>query len=252
MTIDDFFRRIDEDKLTSAGRALALIWWSGRENPAVGLNTREICDVLERNGHPKQNVSRMEANLERSRATAKAGTSRWRLHPRTRKELNNRFSGVATARPLPDPTDSVLPRELFASTRGYLEKVVFQLNASYDHGLFDCCNVMCRRVLETLLIEVYEAAGRASEIKDADGNFFMFAKLLGNFEKDSAYHPGRNALKGLRDFKALGDLSAHNRRFNARKDDIDRVRDGLRVAAEELLSLAGLIPTRANRDIVPE
>jgi hypothetical protein len=42
-------------------------------------------------------------------------------------------------------------------------------------------------------------------------------------------------MKGLRDLKQIGDLSAHNRRFNARQNDIDRVRDGLRVAAEELL-----------------
>ena len=47
-------------------------------------------------------------------------------------------------------------------------------------------------------------------------------------------------MKGLRDFKNLGDLSAHNRRFNARKEDIDRVRDGLRVIVEELVHLANL------------
>ena len=45
---------------------------------------------------------------------------------------------------------------------------------------------------------------------------------------------------GLNAFKKLGDLSAHNRRFNADADDIKRVRDDLRVAAEELLHLANL------------
>lgn len=247
MTIDNFFSKIDSDQLTTVERALALLWWIGRENPAVGLSAREICEVLERNGHPKQNVSRLQSNLAKDRATAKAGSDCWRLHPRSRKELDETFSGVATARSAPLATDSVLPRELFDSTRGYLEKVVYQLNASYDNGLFDCCAVMCRRVLETLLIEVYEAAGRAAKIKDSDGHFLMFAGLLGHFEKDATYHPGRNTLKGLRDFKSLGDLSAHNRRFNARKDDIDRVRDGLRVAAEELLSLAGLTSELSQR-----
>ncbi len=250
MTIDDFLRRIDGDQLTTMERALALLWWSGREDHTVGLSAREVCEVLERNGHPKQNASRLQSNLEKSRATAKAGTDRWRLHPRGRKVLDETFSGVATARAIPVATDSVLPRELFDSTRGYLEKVVYQLNVSYDNGLFDCCAVMSRRVLETLLIEVYEAAGRANEAKDADGHFLMFAGLLGNFEKDAKYHPSRNALKGLRDFKTLGDLSAHNRRFNARKDDIDRVRDGLRVAVEELLSLAGLAPQSSRRPSV--
>jgi len=59
-------------------------------------------------------------------------------------------------------------------------------------------------------------------------------------QRSGSIHLGRNAAKGLKDFKQLGDQSAHNRRFNANANDIDRVRDGLRVAAEELLHLAGL------------
>jgi len=68
----------------------------------------------------------------------------------------------------------------------------------------------------------------------------MFAGLLAHLEADVTFNLGRNALRGLKDFKKLGDLSAHNRRFNADRDDIDRVRDDLRVAAEELLHLAKL------------
>jgi hypothetical protein len=116
--------------------------------------------------------------------------------------------------------------------------VVYQLNASGTFGLYDCCAVTCRRLFETLIIEVYEAAGRAVELKGADGNFKMFSGLLAQIETDPAFHLGRNAKRGLVAFKTLGDLSAHNRRFNAGQDDIDRVRDDLRVAAEELLHLA--------------
>jgi hypothetical protein len=99
---------------------------------------------------------------------------------------------------------------------------------------------MCRRLLETLIIEVYEHCGRASEIKGTDGHFLMLNGLATFFESDKAFNMSRNGLKGLRDFKNLGDLSAHNRRFNARKEDIDRVRDGLRVAVEEFVHLAKL------------
>jgi len=129
---------------------------------------------------------------------------------------------------------------LFAKTRGYIERVVDQINKAYDAELWDCSAVMCRRLLETLIIETYETAGRASEIKGGDGHFLMLNALITFLEGDHTIHLGRNAAKGLRDFKLLGDLSAHNRRFNARRDDIDRVRDGLRVAAEELLHLTAL------------
>jgi hypothetical protein len=245
MTVERFLEAIETERLTALDRALSLLWWVGLDNTANGMSARAICAILERNGHPKQNVFRLNASLAKDRRTAKADAGAWRLHPRGRKELDERLkvlltSGQSLA------TDSVLPQELFHSTRGYLERVVDQLNASYDLGLFDCCTVMCRRILETLLLEVYESVNRADEVKDCNGNFLMFAGLLAHFEKDKYFHPSRNALKGLRDFKALGDLSAHNRRFNARRDDIDRVRDGLRIAAEELLNLAGLAARNAR------
>jgi hypothetical protein len=37
----------------------------------------------------------------------------------------------------------------------------------------------------------------------------------------------------------MGDLSAHNRRYVAKKGDIDNWRTELRVAVEELVSIAG-------------
>jgi hypothetical protein len=124
MTIDDFFRRIDSDQRTALERAYALLWWTGMEDPTRGMNAREICDVFERNGHPSQNASRLHAGLANSKATAKVGRDAWRLHPRSRKQLDQELSGIAGARVVAPPTDSVLPREMFHQSRGYLEKVV--------------------------------------------------------------------------------------------------------------------------------
>ena len=138
------------------------------------------------------------------------------------------------------PSDSVLPRELFTGARGYIEKVVAQINGSYDHSFYDCCAVMCRRLGETLIIEVYEALGRAKEIKGTDNNFLMLNGLLGVLNNDAMIHLGRNAKRGLEGLKELGDKSAHNRRFNARQSDIDSNRPDLRTAVEELLHLAKL------------
>jgi hypothetical protein len=144
------------------------------------------------------------------------------------------------ARPVAKPSDSLLPRELFLNTRPYIERVVFQINGSYDHGLYDCCAVMCRRLGETLIIELYESQGRAKEIKGADENFLMLSGLLGVLNRDNTIHLGRNAKRGLNGLKDLGDKSAHNRRFNAREPDIDSIKSDLRTAAEELLHLAKL------------
>lgn len=243
MTETEFLEALHDRGLGVYDRAIGLLWWIGRIDPTKGLTARDICSVLEATGLPAQNSSRLNARLAEDRRTSKAGANgAWRLHPTARRELAQTYGAIAVAEPQPPKnTGSVIPPVLGAA-RGYIEKVIVQLNASYDAQLYDCCAVMCRRLLETLLIEVYEHGGRATEIKGTDGNFLMLNGLVGHFEQDCSFHPSRNGLQGLRDFKKLGDLSAHNRRFNARKEDIDRVRDGLRVATEELAHLAGFRP----------
>lgn len=240
MTADEFFQAVDSEELTSVDRAIALLWFIGSSDVALGLTAKQICEFVEKQGHPKQNVSRLDAVLAADRRTAKAGPGLWRLVPKVRRDLDNKFESIVSLPKKILVTNSVLPHELFKGSRTYLGEVVRQVNASYDYGLFDCSAVMCRRLLETLIIEVYESIGRAGEIKGPDGNFLMFAPLLAFLEKDPTQHISRSGMKGLRDFKQLGDLSAHNRRFNAHKNDIDRIRDGLRIAAGELLVMAAL------------
>jgi hypothetical protein len=244
MTAQEFLAQIDGQPLSSLDRALALLWWAGRDNPALGMSAKEIGEAVEAAGHPRQNATRLHSQLAADRRTSKVGSDGWRLHPRTRRELASQYAFALEPRRAA-PSDSVLPRELFGGTRGYIERVVHQVNASYDAELWDCCAVMCRRLLETLVIEVYEKLGRAGEIRSADGHFLMFNGLIAFVEQGQAFHLGRNAVKGLKDHKTLGDQSAHNRRFTANRNDIDRVRDGLRIAAEELLHLAELNRTSA-------
>jgi hypothetical protein len=223
---------------TSLERAAALLWFVGRDDRIASVTTKEICRLLEGAGHARQNASRLDKQLASDRRVHKTSAGGWRLSPAARKALDGEYSFAQVSR-VPPATDSVLPRSLFDGTRGYIEKVVDQINKSYDAQLFDCCAVMCRRLLETLIIELYEKRNRAHEILGANGHFLMLNPLISFLEADTTIRLGRNGQKGLKDFKTLGDLSAHNRRFNARQPDIDRVRDGLRVATEELIHLIG-------------
>ena len=53
-------------------------------------------------------------------------------------------------------------------------------------------------------------------------------------------HLGRDAQKALSDVKELGDRSAHNRRYNAVKADLEKIQSGVRVAVDEMIALAEL------------
>jgi hypothetical protein len=238
MTPQEFLRSIADLKLTPLQRALGLLWFVGLYDHELSLSAAQICREVATAGYGQQNRHRLARALESDGRTSKWNGG-FRIRVDRRQEFDAQFAGVVEARPV-RRSNALLPVELFAGTRGYIEKVVAQVNVSFEEGLFDCCAVMCRRLLETLVIEVYEANGLAEELKCPDGTFKMFAGLLQHVEKEKRFNVGRNALEGLKAFKRLGDQSAHDRRYNARFDDLNRVRDGIRVAAEDLLHLSGL------------
>ena len=128
---------------------------------------------------------------------------------------------------------------LFRNTRGYLVKVANQANGAYSQGWYDACAVMLRRLLETLIIEAFEKHGIASNIKNSQGDFLYLRDLIDRTISESSWNLSRNSKISMPKLKDIGDKSAHSRRFNAVREDIDRVIPDLRVVAEELLNLAG-------------
>jgi len=137
-------------------------------------------------------------------------------------------------------SEQVISFSLVRGTRGYIEKVTDQINGCYEHGWFDGCAVMIRRLIETLIIETYEKHCIAYKIKNLNGDFLFLSDQIDSMIRESTWNLGRNAKTALPKFKSIGDLSAHSRRYNAHKPDIDRIIGDLRVVVQELIYLSGL------------
>lgn len=137
-------------------------------------------------------------------------------------------------------TEQVLPMTVVQNTRGYIENIVLQANGCYEHQWYDACAVMIRRLVETLIIQLYEAKGKAADIQDKDGNFSMLNILVNKITTDTSWNLGRETKAALPLLKSLGDRSAHNRHYLANKADIDKVLPGFRVVVDDLLHLSGL------------
>lgn len=134
----------------------------------------------------------------------------------------------------------ILPFAMVKGTRGYVERVVNQINGCYEKGWFDGCAVMMRRLIETLIIECFEKHGIDHKIKNANGDFLYLGDLVDKMLQETAWNLGRNTKQGLPKLKNIGDQSAHNRRYNAHREDVDKVSTDFRVACEELLYVSGL------------
>lgn len=150
------------------------------------------------------------------------------------KEMGPPEEGLRSA------SQRVIPWSIVRGTRGYIERVANQANGAYDNGWYDACAVMIRRLLETLIIEGYEHGSIAGKIKNADGDFYYLKDLIDRCLHESAWNLTRNCKRALPKLKDIGDKSAHSRRYNAHRNDIDPLLGDIRLVVQELVYLAGL------------
>jgi hypothetical protein len=137
-------------------------------------------------------------------------------------------------------SEMVLPRALVKGTRGYIEKITNQINGSYEFGWYDGCAVMMRRLIETLLIEAFEKHAIDHKVKNADGDFIRLSEIINATIIEPKFNLDKKTKKALPKLKEIGDKSAHNRRFNAHREDIDNIQAEFRTAIQELLYISGL------------
>ncbi len=154
---------------------------------------------------------------------------------KTRKWRSNQMSTV--------PEDEGLfPLSLIAKTRrGYLITVCRQMNGCFGSGWYDAAAVMMRRLIETSIIEAFEAYKLDSKIKNAQGDFFQLSDLVSAAQSETAWNLSRNTKKALPNLRDVGHISAHSRRYTAQKPDILKISQDCRIAIEEFLHLASLL-----------
>ncbi len=135
-------------------------------------------------------------------------------------------------------SEMVLLAAVLAKAPTYLQRSLMQANGCYERRWFDASSVMIRKLIENLIIDVYEKHGKEAEIKK-DGDYLMLSGLITAVLKQTHWQLQRETKRELPEIKKLGDRAAHNRRYEATKQDIDQLRSGLRVTVDDLLHLAG-------------
>lgn len=206
------------------------------EQKATGFSTNDISSCFD-NLHlePYSNISSYLSNNSKGKSKKflkKNGS--YFLERKYKESLDLGFGKI----PIPKATDSkYLPFEIFSDTRGYITKLAEQTINSYDLELYDACSVLTRKLIEILIIECFEKFGIESLIKKPDGSFYYLSDLITELLKEPKWNLGRNTKQSLPKIKKNGDLSAHNRRYIARKSDMDNLKDDLRIVIEELIHI---------------
>ncbi len=153
------------------------------------------------------------------------------------RQFQNKFDKEFSNIKAPPPSNDLFPLEIVEGTREYIKEISIQAISCYDLKLFDACSVMLRKLIETLIIECFEKYKIDIKIKDKNGEFFYLSDLISNLLIEPTWNISRNAKQGFKKIKTIGDLAAHNRRFCAKKGDIDKIKQDIRICIQELINL---------------
>ena len=235
----DFARALAASDLSHVERAVALLWYYRHTQEYEERSASELASDLHDEGFPKPNVTRLAEDLKRSRDTARGKRpSTFQVDVRRVSALDELYLPLLGTKQV-KVSGAVLAEGAVAGTRGYLEQLGHQINGTYDYGFFDACAVLCRRLMESLVIEVYVHRSRHHEIQQ-NGVFISLDRLLAYIKGDRTITLGRATPKTMDEIKQLGDTAAHDRTYVTTQVDIDDVKARYRKMISELLGLAGI------------
>jgi hypothetical protein len=243
ISLIDFCDIVKKLERTNAEKALAILWYYDRQQPDVVMTSGELAKVLIDYHVGTPNPTHLAAAIRKTKYANEKKTG-FSLKPGSRKIIHDWLpASIDGMQPAMDHSAGYLPEAVWIDTRGYIESVCKQLNGCFRAAYYDAASILLRRLIETLILEAYEHLGRQNEIKDGDGNYFMLKHLVERANgKDShaGLDLGRDAKKTLEDVKALGDKSAHNRRFVAHASDLTNIQGHVRTTVQELIQIANL------------
>ncbi|MEL7655975.1 MAG: hypothetical protein AAGU75_08715 [Bacillota bacterium] len=156
--------------------------------------------------------------------------SGYHLTRNAKKDIAAKINEVITS----TPTSDLISLSIVSTTRDYITEVARQMCCCYDKGLYDACFVMMRKLLESLIVECFERHGASDEIKDGT-KFYYLSDLIPSYLNSEYWNTSPNLQTNIAKIKEYGDLSAHNRRFLAQKEHIDRIKSGVEQVIQEIV-----------------
>lgn len=242
MKLNDFATACNLYNASEAEKVEYLAFYYQKTSESTYFSLNDICKWFEALGLAKPNTSRLKKRLIASKTVVKASEKdTFRLHAEKLRKFEAEFPQLNEENEHVVSVDTILPTILYSGTRGYIESLAKQINASYEHNIFDGCAVLMRRLLEVMLIHAYQNLTIENAIKDANGEFKQLNSIIAHAITCTPLGLSRNTRDCLDTFRKLGNFSAHRIEYNAKKKDIRDVVLEFRVAIEELLYKAGFI-----------
>jgi len=240
MDVEEFCIALHDLSLGKCNEAIAILWFHDRHAPGATLSAGQLARIMRDSGLGHPHSTRLGEAIKRTGLVLSSRRG-LQLKPTARQKIAAMVQSILDpAPPAIDHDTAYIPKVIWDNTRGYIETIAQQINGSEKCLFLDGASVLIRRLIETLLIEVYEHLHREDEIKGPDDNYVMLGLIIKKVTEAPGLPLGRDTKSALHDIKVIGDRAAHNRRYTTTLCDLAKINSGVRLAVEELIQLADL------------
>ncbi|TBX66657.1 DUF4145 domain-containing protein [Flavobacterium silvisoli] len=232
--LNKIVQHLIESKAAKIQFATAFVWYNYIINESE-ISLKDINEYFTKCSLPKYNQTFLKRDLRASKNVTK-GTKTDTYVP-VRKyidSMNDLYSFAIKINEEIQTDDSIIPDILTKSTRGYIENLAKQINASYNYHIYDGCAILMRRLLEILLIHSYESHQIENLITENDG-YKNLSYIINYTCSNKPFTLSKDAIETLDSFRIIGNFSAHRIQYNAKRKDIENIKLHYRMAIEELL-----------------
>jgi|SRR5690625_2313151 len=226
---------------TEIEKVKLLCYFHLKKNKVLEFHLKDVSNWFNELNLSTPNTSRLKSKILSSRFFIRGSKENtYKLNLMTIKEMDKSYPEMDIKSEEIVSVSNVIPENIYVNTRGYVENLAKQINASYDNNIFDGCAVLMRRLLEILLILTYEHLNISEEIQDKEYNYLILEKIISKAKKNKKINLSRNTKSSIDYFRTLGNFSAHKIYYNCRRSDIEKTIFDYRVIIEELLYKSGI------------
>ena len=177
MTLDQFKHACSLPHLSEVEKVCYLAFFYLKTKGTQEFSAADGARWLIEAGGASPNLSRLDKKLRASRWTVR-GQSGWRLKGDSVQQLEGKFPQLSEKSQEVVDVGTILPEVDYRNTRGYIETLAKQINASFEQNLFDGCAVLMRRLVEVLLVLSYRHFKIEGAIQDGSGNYKMLEGII--------------------------------------------------------------------------
>lgn len=236
--LQHFGQQLAEMGLIQSDAAVALLWYRDHKHQGVEATARELGTEMHTLGiSDRVNNSRLAKQLGLHKDTVRGnGAGTFRIKAASRSSLDAKYSRFTGKRP-PKPSDSIIPKDWFDGRRKPWRDLVAQINGCYDYHFYDGAAVLCRRLVESLIVELFKAKKIDSKIKTTGGDYMMLDGLIKVLKQSPDVRISKSAKPALEPIQRIGNTAAHSSHHITTKQDADDMARNARPLVSELLGL---------------